>query len=35
MIFQFASPWWLLLLLVLPVQIWWYVRGGPVSSAAR
>ena len=34
MIFQFASPWWLLLLLVLPVQIWWYVRGGPVSRGA-
>ena len=31
MIFQFASPWWLLLLLIIPVQIWWYIRGGPVS----
>jgi len=28
MSFHIASPWWLLLLLVLPVQVYWHFRGG-------
>ena len=34
MIFQFASPWWLLLLLILPVQVSWYFRGASVQRGA-
>ncbi len=34
MILQFASPWWLLLLLLLPLQAWWQLRGGPAHHGA-
>jgi Ca-activated chloride channel homolog len=31
---QFVSPWWLLLLTVLPIQAFWYVRGRRTSVGA-
>jgi Ca-activated chloride channel family protein len=31
---HFASPWWLLLLLLLPVQVYWHVRGGSLERGA-
>ncbi|HQI75948.1 MAG TPA: VWA domain-containing protein [Candidatus Latescibacteria bacterium] len=33
MTFSFASPWWLLLLIVLPLQVWWHTRGTHFTNA--
>ncbi len=34
MILHFASPWWLLLALIFPLQLHWYLRGAPTQRAA-
>ncbi len=32
--FHWVSPWWLILLIALPIQLYWYVRGNLVSRGA-